>query len=215
MEILSERLRQALSIRNMKQSELSELTGIGKSSISTYLSGEYEPKQRNIYKICKALNVNEAWLMGKDVPITRTDFTSTAPTLTKLLPLPETRKIPLLGSIACGTPILAEGNIEDYLEADVGIKADFCLRCQGDSMINARIFDGDIVYIHVQPEVENGEIAAVRIDDDATLKRVRLFDDHIILQAENPTYAPLVFWGEEMNGVEIIGKAVAFTGVVV
>lgn len=86
--------------------------------------------------------------------------------------------------------------------------------CKGDSMINARIFDGDIVYIRQQPTVDNGEIAAVLIDDEATLKRVRLFDDHIVLEPENPLYRPFVYWGEEMNTVRILGKAVAFLSTV-
>ncbi len=71
MDTIANRLREALSLRNMKQADLVEKTGIGKSSISTYLSGAYEPKQKNIYKLAKALNVSEAWLMGNDVPIDR------------------------------------------------------------------------------------------------------------------------------------------------
>lgn len=128
-----------------------------------------------------------------------------------IIPLPEMRKIPLVGTIACGTPILAAENIEDEVDMPKHIHADFALRCKGNSMINARIFDGDIVYIRKQDTVENGEIAAVLIDDEATLKRVRLFDDHIALEPENPQYRPIVYWGEEMNSVHIIGKAVAFT----
>lgn len=74
---ISERIKKGLEIRNMKQAELVEKTGIGKSSISTYLSGAYEPKQRNIYKIAKALDVSEAWLMGLDVPMERVNSTKT------------------------------------------------------------------------------------------------------------------------------------------
>ena len=81
-------------------------------------------------------------------------------------------------------------------------------------MINARIFDGDIVYIRQQPSVENGEIAAVLIDGEATLKRVRLFDDHVSLEPENPMYKPLVYWGDEMSAVHILGKAVGFTSTI-
>lgn len=91
------------------------------------------------------------------------------------------------------------------------IAADFTLICKGNSMINARIFDGDIVYIRKQDTVENGEIAAVLIDDEATLKRVRKFEDHIVLEPANPMFEPLVYWRENMNEVRIIGKAVAFT----
>lgn len=128
-----------------------------------------------------------------------------------IIPLPQMRKIPLLGKIACGAPILAEDHIEDYVDIPHHIHADFALTCQGDSMINARIFDGDIVYIRQQDTVESGEIAAVLIDNDATLKRIRIFDDHIALEPENPQYRPIVLWGEDMNTVRILGKAIAFT----
>ena len=129
-------------------------------------------------------------------------------------PMPEMRKIPLLGSIACGAPILADEHIEGYVDTPADIHADFTLRCKGDSMINARIFDGDLVYIRQQDEVNNGEIAAVLIDGEATLKRVRLHMDRLILEPANPLYDPIVFRGEEMNEVRILGKAVAFTSIV-
>ena len=142
------------------------------------------------------------------------DDSAQAPTPSNIIPMPETRKIPLVGTIACGEPILAEENIEEYVSIPKDLAGDFALRCKGDSMINARIFNGDIVYIRQQDTVENGEIAAVLIDNEATLKRVRLFDDHISLEPENPMYKPLVFWNEEMNTVRILGKAVAFTSAV-
>ena len=130
-------------------------------------------------------------------------------------PMPSTYKVPRLGRIACGDPILAEDNIEDYDDVPSYIKCDFTLVCRGDSMINARIFDGDIVCIKADAEVNSGDIAAVLVDDDtATLKRVRLFDDHIILEPENPTYKPKVFWNDDMNRVRIIGKATHFISVV-
>ena len=131
-----------------------------------------------------------------------------------ILPMPEMKKVPLLGSIACGAPILAEEHIEGYVETPASIHADFTLRCKGDSMINARIFDGDLVYIRQQEEVLSGEIAAVLIDGEATLKRVRIHPDRLILEPANPLYDPLVFRGEEMNEVRILGKAVAFTSIV-
>ena len=131
-----------------------------------------------------------------------------------IIPLPEMRKIPLLGNIACGAPILAEDHIEEYIDIPKHIPADFSLICKGDSMINARIFDGDIVYIRQQDMVDSGEIAAVLIDNEATLKRVHLYEDHISLEPENPQYRPIVRWGEEMNSVRILGKAVAFTSAV-
>lgn len=132
-----------------------------------------------------------------------------------IMPMPQMRKIPLLGTIACGAPILADEHIEDYVDIPKNIHADFALTCKGDSMINARIFDGDIVYIRQQDTVENGDIAAVLNDDgEATLKRIKIYTDHIVLEPENPMYKPLVYWGEEMNTVRILGKAVAFTSTV-
>ena len=136
------------------------------------------------------------------------------PIASNIIPFPETRKIPLVGTIACGVPILAEENIEEYIDIPKELAGDFALICKGDSMINARIFDGDVVYIRQQDTVENGEIAAVLIDCEATLKRVRIFEDHITLEPENPMYKPLSYWGEEMNQIRILGKAVAFTSAV-
>jgi repressor LexA len=103
---------------------------------------------------------------------------------------------------------------EEFDEVPEWVECDFTLRCKGDSMINARIYDGDTVYIRSQPEVENGEIAAVLVDDEATLKRVMLYPDKIVLEAANPMYEPLVYRGEEMNEVHIMGKAIAFTSMI-
>ena len=124
--------------------------------------------------------------------------------------MPEMVKVPLIGTIACGEPILAQENIEDYINMPEKTKGTFALRCKGDSMINARIFDGDIVFIREQPEVENGEIAAVLIDDEATLKRVYKTEFSIELRPENPTYKSLYYQKDEMNKVRILGKAVGF-----
>lgn len=151
------------------------------------------------------ITLSELFDSVDDMPI---DFGS------NIIPLPEMHKIPLLGRIACGAPILAEEHIEEYIDIPKRIHADFALTCQGDSMINARIFDGDIVYIRQQDTVESGEIAAVLIDNDATLKRIRIYEDHISLEPENPQYRPIVLWGEDMNTVRILGRAIAFTSAV-
>ena len=210
METCAARITKALQIRDMKQSELCERTGIPKSAISQYCSGAFKPKQQRLFLIAQALDVDEAWLMGLDVPMER----NATQTPTNIIPFPEMRKVPLIGSIACGAPILAEEHIEDYVDIPKRVAADFALTCKGDSMINARIFDGDIVYIRQQDSVDNGQIAAVLIDSEATLKRVKLYPDHISLEPENPQYRPIVLWGEEMNSVRIIGKAVAFTSAI-
>lgn len=205
MATIAERMKEALSFRGMKQSELVKLTGIGKSSISTYLSGEYEPKQRNIYKIAQALNVSEAWLMGYDVP------SSAESVPNGFNPLPRTVKRPRLGVISCGDPIMSEENFDGYDDVPEHINCDFTLLCEGDSMIGARICDGDTVYIKQQPTVDNGQIAAVLIDgSEKLLKRVYITEDSIVLQAENPAYPPRSFFKEDMNRVSIIGRAVGF-----
>ena len=184
--------------------------GVAKTTISRYENGNISrPKIPVLESIAAALHVSPQWLLGK------TDEMSDEYTLPlNIIPLPRMDSIPLLGTIACGEPILAEENVEAILAKPEHIAADFCLRCKGDSMINARIFDGDIVYIRQQPQVEYGEIAAVLIGDEATLKRVHLFPDHISLEPENPQYRPLVYWNEDMATVRILGKAVAFTSAV-
>ena len=163
------RLREGLDVRGMTQAELAKRSGISKSSISRYIKGDWEGKQSAVYELAKALGVTEAWLMGYDVPME----SDTAPAIPPgFEPLPKMVKRPLVGSIACGEPITAEENIEDYVDVPENVQCDFCLRCKGDSMIDAGIHDGDVVYIHITPQVENGQIAAVRIDGEATLKRV-------------------------------------------
>lgn len=126
-------------------------------------------------------------------------------------PMPKMKKVPLIGAIACGDPITAMENREGEIDAPEDMNCDFALRCKGDSMIGAGIHDGDAVYIHIQPEVENGEIAAVRIGDEATLKRVYLHSDYIELRPENSAYESIIRRREEMNDVYIEGKAVGYT----
>lgn len=130
------------------------------------------------------------------------------------LPLPVTKKVPRLGVISCGDPINSEENFEGYDDVPEHIACDFTLKCEGDSMIGARINDGDLVYIRQQNTVDNGQIAAVLIDGtEKLLKRVYISDDSVILQAENPAYPPRVYSKEDMNRVSIIGRAVGFTSI--
>lgn len=192
----------------MSQEELAQRVGYkDRSSIAKIESGKIDIAQSKIAAFAEVFNVTPAYLMGIE------DNTDTS-VITNIIPMPSMRQVPLLGSIACGDPILAIENIEDNVDIPEHIHADFALRCKGDSMINARIFDGDIVYIRQQSSVENGEIAAVLIDDEATLKRVVLYSDHISLEPENPNYRPRVFWDDDMNNVRILGKAVAFTSAI-
>lgn len=127
------------------------------------------------------------------------------------------KRLPLLGNIACGEPKYADEDRESYIEAGADIEADFCLRANGDSMINARIHDGDIVFIRSMPQVENGQIAAVIIDDEATLKRVYYYPENnmMILKPENPKYKDLIYIGQQLEDIHILGLAVAFQSDVV
>ena len=194
----------------MSQQELAEKVGFKTASAVNKIElGLRDINQTKIKAFADALKVTPSYLFDGNENTELND--NQLYSVSGILPLPRTYKKPRLGTIACGEPILAEENIEDYDNVPEDIKCDFTLLCKGDSMINARINNGDIVYIRQQDTVENGEIAAVLIDDEATLKRVYLYDDKLILQPENPKYSPLVYLKEEMNKIRIIGKAVGFT----
>ena len=206
--------------------DFAKRTGLSKAYVSI-LERNYNPSTgkaavpslETIKRVALATGIgfNELFAMldgNLEVSLEQESDLKTASIPKDCIPIPEMRKVPLIGAIACGAPILAEEHIEDYVDIPRHIRADFALTCKGDSMINARIFDGDIVYIRQQDTVENGDIAAVLIDGEATLKRVRLFEDHISLEPENPQYRPLVLWGDEMYSVRILGKATAFTSAV-
>ena len=132
-----------------------------------------------------------------------------------VFPETEIAEIPIVGRVAAGTPILAQQNIEGYFPIPTEMVPNgesFVLRVKGDSMINARINDGDIVFIKEMPMVDNGDIAAVIIDDEATLKKVYYYPDKgkLVLYPENPNYEPFIYVGEELNSIRILGKAVYF-----
>lgn len=168
-----------------------------------YELGAREPSFETLEAFADIFNVNMDTLLGKtDLP-------------PSVFPFRNMSRIPLLGSIACGTPILAQENISDYVDLPGHIRADYALACKGDSMINAGIRDGDIVYIRQQDTVENGQIAAVMVgSEDATLKRFYHQDDKVTLLAENTSYPPMVYVGEEAMKIRVIGLAVAYTHVI-
>ena len=209
--LLGSRIKSRRTELNMTQGDIAVAIGVAISTIQRYEAVTIQKiKLPVVEAIARILQVNADWLIGK------TDkqriISHSLPD--NIIPMPKMKKVPILGTIACGQPILAYEEYDEYASIPEHIHADFALRCKGDSMINARIFDGDIVYIRQQPDVENGQIAAVLIDDEATLKRVKKFPDHIVLEPENPMYKPLVYWEEEMNTIRILGLAVAFTSTV-
>lgn len=197
--IFANNLNSMLDKYELTQAELAEKMKVAPSSVSGWCAGLKFPRMDKVDWICEFFHV------------TRADMLSESVLPPGCIPLPKTKKVPLVGTIACGTPILAEENISNYVDSPESVHADFCLQCKGDSMINARINDGDFVYIRQQPTVEQGQIAAVLIDDEATLKRVFTYADHIVLQPENTAYEPMILIGERMNDVRILGRAVAFT----
>ena len=183
----------------MTQAELSSRSKISKSSISHYLKGDWEGKQDAVYSIAQVLNVSEAWLIGYDVPMDAEHATPSQPAQKATIPpgfepMPEMDMVPLVGRIACGTPITAEQNVERIVCVPSKWRSTFTLTCK--------------VAIRKQPEVENGEIAAVRIGEEATLKHVYLHENFIELRPENPAFNSIILSREDMNDVVIEGKAV-------
>jgi len=217
MSKFNERLKLLRQESGLSQMDFAKQLGLSKSSINMYERGEREPSFETLEAIADYFNVDMNFLLGKSEE--RNRYSEAINQAEKSIHHKcdnlfriETRKFPLLGKIACGEPILATQEIELYVMAGTNIKADFCLQAKGDSMIGARIYDGDIVFLQKQEMVDDGEIAAVIIEDEATLKRVYYDREAGVLQlfAENPKYKTMRFSGEELNHIRIIGKAVAF-----
>lgn len=211
-ELTAKRMQFALSNANMIPQELAERSGVSKSSISQYVNGSHAPSNISSGKIGKVLGINPLWLMGFDVDMNES-ITENKNNVSNIYPI-ELKRFPLLGEIACGVPKYANEDKESYVMAGTNIQADFCLKAKGDSMINARILDGDIVFIKKQDMVDNGEITAVVVNNEseATLKRFYYYAEKnmVILKAENPTYEDMIFTNEELSNFHILGKAVAF-----
>lgn len=214
MRTFAEALAELRKETGLSQRGLSDKLGFSHSRIGMYESGERKPDFETLEIIADYFNVDMNYLLGKTTARNSYQPAITNEEMTAYSNLYQVNKVklPLLGSIACGEPIYADEQRESYVLAGTSIKADFCLRCKGDSMINARIHDGDIVFIRKQSTVNNGEIAAVIIEDEATLKRLYFYPDQnlVILRPENPKYQDIVLSGEELNTVRVLGKAIAF-----
>ena len=203
MTDMSSKIKKLRLQNNMTLQEVADIVGVGASTVRKWETGLIANMKRDkIAKLAEALQTTPAYLMGWEESVYTYD---------NIIPVPKSNRIPLLGTIACGEPILATENLDGEVDIPENIHADFALRCKGDSMIEARIMDGDIVYIRQQPTVDNGEIAAVLIGDEATLKRVYIADNKVTLMPCNPKYPPMVYTDSELEDVRIIGKAVSFT----
>ncbi|NYB73896.1 helix-turn-helix domain-containing protein [Sedimentibacter hydroxybenzoicus DSM 7310] len=194
--LFPERLKEVMEDNNLTIYSVGEALNLSAATISRYMNGLVSPKLPVIETLSLKYNVNPVWLMGISNE--------------KYLNRPSFIKVPILGKIACGLPLLAEENIIDYEFAEYSDNVDFALIARGDSMINARIYDGDIVFIRRQDDVNDGEIAAVLIDDEATLKRVYKLNGDLLLKAENPMREDMRITAKDRKQVKILGKAVAF-----
>lgn len=177
--------------------------GVSKTTIMRYCKGDIKKvPTESLIKLANILQTDINWLLGGSKVETKN--------IENLIPL-NFKKFPLLGDIACGSPSSVD-EIKEYILAPDSIEADFCLKANGDSMMNARIYDGDIVFIQKQSQVKNGEIAAVIIDNETTLKRVHFSEKEntLLLLPENSNFFPLIYRDEQLDKVMIIGKAVGF-----
>ena len=209
---ISKNLKALMESSNIKNYELADKIGVSESTVGKWLLMKSLPKMGTVEKLAIVFGVNKSDILeNKEREPREPKQNLHIKNIEDILEI-KTQKIPLIGTIACGVPNLAEENFESYIEIGTDVRCDFALRCSGDSMINARIMDGDIVFIRKQSMVNDGEIAAVIVDGEATLKRVYFSDDYITLQAENPSIKPIIVpLGEDSQiEVRIIGKAVAF-----
>ena len=209
--MIGDRIKSLRKSKGYNMRQMASALNLPYTTYVNYEKGAREPNSEQLILISKYFGVSIDYLMGRtDVPFTEETSENIFEKYSNIQPLPEMRKVPLLGAIACGEPIYREE--DEWISLPNDIKADFCLRCQGDSMIDARINDGDIVFIKACPEVENGQIAAVSIDNEVTLKRVFYYPEKnkLVLYPENKAYEPFVYMNEELNDIRILGKAVVF-----
>jgi repressor LexA len=189
------RKREALEL---SQQEVADIVGVSKSAVSRWESGEVANMGTSkVQALAEVLKTSPlSFIYGEEYKA-------------EVLPF-KTKRIPLLGEIAAGEPIFAVEDHTAYIEIKENIRIDFCLKVKGDSMINARILDGDLVFVKKQATVDNGEIAVVLIDDEVTLKRFYKTDAGIILKPENTRYEPRFFTASDFKDVRILGKAILF-----
>lgn len=209
---IGENIRHCRRDLDMTLEEVAQKVGLSRQTMSRYETGVIGniPSDK-IELLAKVLHTTPAYLMGWEVREEETPQALPA----NVIPLQPMKKVPLVGQIACDTPILAQQNIEDCIGLPGHIHADYALTCRGDSMVNAGIRDGDVVYIREQPEVETGQIAAVIVDEDeATLKRFYFDGSTIQLVAESSRIPPMVFTGAEISRVRVLGRAVGYTHVI-
>lgn len=200
------RIFQKKSELNLSYQDMSEKTGLSKSTLQRYITGDIRNLGLDKLEIlAKALDVTPSYLMGWEDE-NKDPILENIPGI--ITPV-QMKRIPILGTIACGDPIFAQENYDGYFMIDKNLpEADFILRAKGDSMIEAHIFDGDLVFLRKTSDVDDGQIAAVLIDDEATLKRVSRDKDTVILQPCNKDYKPIIVQEKDDKQVLILGEMV-------
>ena len=204
MDIRTERLNKAFKASGLSQSELCDKADINKGALSSYLSGRYFPKQIALEKLSSVLNVSISYLMGFDVS---TSESSANQSLPSNIMVPAGRQIPILGTICAGNGIHCEENFEGYFLVDRSIKADYCLRVKGDSMIDANIYDGDVAFLRKDFDFIDGEIYAVcyGAEESASLKKLYKVDNKMMLQPCNSDYTAVFI---DVDDVVIVGECI-------
>lgn len=205
MDIRTNRLNKAFKASGLSQSELCDKADINKGALSSYLSGRYFPKQIALEKLSSALNVSISYLMGFDTDDT-TDKGDSRPLPSNIM-VPAGRQIPILGTICAGNGIHCEENFEGYFLVDRSIKADYCLRVKGDSMIDANIYDGDVAFLRKDFDFIDGEIYAVcyGAEESASLKKLYKVDNKMMLQPCNTDYTAAFV---DVDDVLIVGECI-------
>lgn len=205
MTTMGDRIHQLRKSKDLTLEYVGAFVGVAKSTVRKWENGDIESiRSDKIQKLADLLGTTIEYLLD--------GTTGNVVNYKNIEPMPDTKLVPIIGGIACGQPIAAEEQAEGYAALDRRVQADFALRCVGDSMVNAHIFDGDLVFIRKQADVNNGEIAAVVIDGEATLKRVYKYPNRIELRPENPLYPVLQYEGIDLETIRILGKAIAFLG---
>ena len=199
---IAENIKRIRTEHGLSQAELGKIAGVSDKAVSTWELGIKTPRMGAVEKMANYFGIAKSAIVDD---VQSTSATSAVPP--GFQPMLEMDMVPLVGRIACGTPITAEQNVERIVCVPSKWRSTFTLTCKGDSM-EPRIHDGDLVAIRKQPEVENGEIAAVRIGEEATLKHVYLHENFIELRPENPAFNSIILSREDMNDVVIEGKAV-------
>lgn len=195
-----QRFASAIKSSGLSYAALEKKTGYKRSTLQRYATGQTVKIPMNcIEAIAKATDVSTAWIMGWETPDS------------EMLPSNRFHMAPLLGVIHCGDPVLCDENIDRYITIPSGIRCDYALTCKGDSMIDAGINDGDIVYVQQQPDAENGQIVVAMVGDETTLKRFYRYGDSVTLMPANTKYAPIMLSGEALSSLRILGRAVGFT----